>query len=410
MAKKDFLPVILGSDENAYGTARLFYEAYHIKPTLLCTLRLLPTRNSRIFNIREIRDFNKEGVFEKELYAFLTEAKQEYEHVLVVPCSDHYAGMLARHYDTFDGMISNRFVSSELIELLDTKEPFYNLCAECGLDFPKTVACDAADCTAAIDRIDFDFPVIVKPNNSNSYDYLHCKFEGKKKVFFFKTREEYLEIARRIEASDYRGRLLIQEFIEGDDSSMRVINSYSGLDGKVRAMSLGQPVLEEYAPTTLGNYAAIISRSDRELYEKVRGFLEKIGYVGFSNIDMKYDKKTGKYMVFELNPRLGRSSFFVRAAGFNMMQVLTDDVVYGKEASCACVDNPSLWYNVPLRTVKKYVRDDLRKEIVSLCRKRRAMNTLLAPYDLNPMRILRIGRYFMNQAKNYKKYFFVREK
>ena len=47
--KHDFLPIILGSDENAYGTARLFAEAYGVQPLLLCTLQLAPTRHSRLF-------------------------------------------------------------------------------------------------------------------------------------------------------------------------------------------------------------------------------------------------------------------------------------------------------------------------------------------------------------------------
>ena len=56
-AKKDFLPIILGSDENAYGTARLFQEAYHVTPLLLCTQQLVPTRGSHLFLCRIIPDF-----------------------------------------------------------------------------------------------------------------------------------------------------------------------------------------------------------------------------------------------------------------------------------------------------------------------------------------------------------------
>ena len=37
MNGNDFLPVILGSDENAYGNARLFHEAYGIKPLVVCS-------------------------------------------------------------------------------------------------------------------------------------------------------------------------------------------------------------------------------------------------------------------------------------------------------------------------------------------------------------------------------------
>ena len=107
---------------------------------------------------------------------------------------------------------------------------------------------------------------------------------------------------------------------------MRVINSYSDNEGNLRASCLGQPVLEEYAPYTLGNYAAIITRNEKDVYERVQAFLEKIGYRGFSNIDMKYDAKSGRYLMFEINPRLGRSSFYVigacTAASILIVQVI----------------------------------------------------------------------------------------
>ena len=48
---------------------------------------------------------------------------------------------------------------------------------------------------------------------------------------------------------------------------MRVLNSYSDTDGTVRAMCLGQPVLEYYDPKSVGNYAAILSRGDPLLYD-----------------------------------------------------------------------------------------------------------------------------------------------
>ena len=60
MKKKDFLPIILGSDENAYGTARLFREAYpEVTPLLVCTAQLIPTRHSRLFDCRIIAGFEK---------------------------------------------------------------------------------------------------------------------------------------------------------------------------------------------------------------------------------------------------------------------------------------------------------------------------------------------------------------
>lgn len=407
MKNNDFLPIILGSDENAYGNVRLIHEAYQIKPLLLCTRLLIPTMNSDMFDLVRIDGFDQEDVFPSALLSILKKHAAPNRKLVVIPCSDYYAGMLSRHYSKFEGLIANHFISETLLDTLDTKDKFYQLCEKHGLDYPKTIVCEPNEREKALDQMSFQFPIVVKPENSNAYEYLHCDFEGKKKVFFFNTKEEYLTMVRSMNTSDYKGKLIIQEFIPGGDSSMRVINSYSDDNGKVKMMCLGQPVLEEYAPKTLGNYAAIISRSDKEIYEKVQAFLEEIGYVGFSNIDMKYDSRTGKYMMFEINPRLGRSSFFVRAAGLNMIAALIDNVVYGKNKDCVYSDQTALWSNVPRYVLRKYVTEPaLSAEINKLYKEKKVLNTLWYKKDMNLKRIYRISRYYFGHINNFRKYYF----
>ena len=406
--KKDFLPIILGSDENAYGTARLFREAYpSVTPLLLCTQQLVPTRHSHLFLCRVIPGFEEESVFPDALLTVLRQCAADYEKLLVIPCSDYYTGLLCRHYAHFEGLIANRFISEDLLETFDTKDKFYALCEQYGMDYPKTVVAGPEERLSVADRLPFDFPIVVKPENSNALDYLRCHFEGQKKVFFFDTKEDYLAMIRHMNESDYRGKLILQEFIPGGDDAMRVLNSYSDPDGRVRAMCLGQPVLEYYDPKSAGNYAAIVSRGDALLYDKIQSFLEKLGYVGFSNIDMKYDSRTGRYVLFEINPRLGRSSYFCRAAGLNMMQLLTKDIVYGKRESCIYNENTALWSNVPRGILNRYVTSPaLQSELKGY----RATHTLWCKGDLSPARVYRLARYYAAQYKNFARYYFDKSK
>lgn len=407
MTKQKFLPIILGSDENAYGQSRLFNETYNIKPLLCCTRLLTPTSNSSLFFIRKIDNFDKDEVFPDALLSVLKEYKEKYEKLIVIPCSDYYSALMSKHYHKFEGLIENKFISPELLDTLDTKDKFYALCEKHGMDYPQTYVALPDDRIAAIDKLTFDFPIVVKPENSNAYEYLHCEFEGKKKVFFFYDRESYIKVMESMNKSGYMGKLIIQEFIQGDDSAMRVMNSYSDSNGKVRLMCLGQPVLEEYHPKTLGNYAAIISRGDKELYEKIKKFLEDIGYIGFSNIDMKYDENRKKYYMMEINPRPGRSSFFVRAAGLNLMKTLVEDTVEGAEYSCIMNENEALWANVPKCVVFNYVEnDELKAEIKKLIKQKKYMRTLDCKEDFNIKRWLKIKRYYLSQYKNFKKYYF----
>ena len=407
LSRHDFIPIILGSDENAYGNVRLIHEAYNVRPILLCTRLLIPTMHSKLFDLIRIDNFDREDVFPGALLSVLEKHAAPNRKLIVIPCSDYYAGMLSRHYDKFKGLIANRFISETLLNTLDTKDKFYELCDKFGLDYPKTIVCEPHERESALEHMDFAFPIVVKPENSNDYEYLHCHFEGKKKVYFFQTQEEYLQMIRNMNTSDYRGKLIIQEFIPGDDSAMRVINSYSDNNGQVRMMCLGQPVLEEYAPKTLGNYAAIISRADMDIYEKVKKFLEADRVCRLFQHGYEIRQRTGKYMLFEINPRLGRSSLFVRAADLNMIAALIDQTVYGKTADCTYGQTTALWTNVPKAVLTRYVTDPtLAAEIRQLYKQKKVIRSLWYRKDLNLKRILNNLRYAWAHIKNYRRHFF----
>ena len=71
MKKTKFLPILLGSDENAYACARLFYDEYKIKPLLLCARPLAPTSYSHILTRRVINGFDTGTVFKEIMEEFL---------------------------------------------------------------------------------------------------------------------------------------------------------------------------------------------------------------------------------------------------------------------------------------------------------------------------------------------------
>lgn len=184
MKKKDFLPIILGSDENAYGTARLFREAYpEVTPLLVCTAQLIPTRHSRLFDCRIIASFEREEVFPDALLGVLRECSKDYEKLLVIPCSDYYTGLLCRHYDHFEGLIANRFIPEQLLETFDTKDRFYALCEQYGMDYPKTVIAAPDERIEVADRLPFDFPIVVKPETPTRSTTCAATLRGRRRSF-----------------------------------------------------------------------------------------------------------------------------------------------------------------------------------------------------------------------------------
>lgn len=179
-----------------------------------------------------------------------------------------------------------------------------------------------------------------------------------KKVYTAQTAEEAAAILAQIYGAGYPDKVILQDMIPGDDSFMHVLTAYVDQNHAVKMMCLGHVGLEEHTPKALGNHAAIITEYNGPLMEKLKAFLEAIGYTGFANFDIKYDTRDGSYRVFEINLRQGRSNYYVTGAGYNIARYVVEDRVLGHDLGpCVMNKKEAFWHSVPRAVVYRYVKD-----------------------------------------------------
>ena len=236
--------------------------------------------------------------------------------------------------------------------------------------------------------------------------YWKADFLGKKKIFIAYSKEEFDDILGRIYGSTYKGNLIIQEYIEGDDTYLRVLNAYVTKNHKVTFMALGQILLEEKTPASIGDYGAIIPTYDKDLFDKMQKFLEEIEFQGYANFDFKLDKRTNSYKLFEINIRQGRSSSFVTVSGKNIVKYLVDDFIYDKERDIEYLDNKFLWTIVPKGVIMKYTKNNELKDLAKkLYKEHKVRNILLYKNDYSFKRYFLIKLKTLNFYRKYHKYY-----
>ena len=385
---------------NAYGMARAFYEAYGLKPLVLGRSHLTPTQDSRILHFQQIENLNSQDVFVGAMEKVA--AQYPDKKLLLLACGDDYAKLIIKNKPALQQWFTVPYIDESLMDQILLKENFYKMCEKYQFKYPGTTTVTAEDYESFVPP--FDYPIILKA--SNSVEYWACKFPGKKKVFIAHNEEEKTAILKAIYSSTYQDTMIVQEFIPGDDSYMRVLNAYVGKDGKVKLMCLGNPILEEHSPEGIGSYAAIVTTYDKQLMDQVRFFLEDIGYTGFANFDMKYDVRDKQYKLFEINLRNGRSSYYVTAAGYNLMKYVADDHMLDIKQNLTYADNEHLWMIIPKGVLFKYASNEkLKLKAKSLIREGKYTNSLFFNQDMNVKRWTKLTLNSLNYYRKYKKYF-----
>ena len=381
-----FQPLLFGGDINVYSVARAFHEAYGVKSIAYGKFHTFPCAFSAIIDYRTCSENEEDEVFLQHVNEVCAQLPDK--TVLVIGCGDSYVQLAARYKDQMPANAIAPYIPGDLLDHLINKEYFYKLCDRHGIDHPATVIYDKSM------GHDFDLPwgppYIAKP--ADGVAYWQHEFEGIKKVYICQSRQELLDALDAVYAAGYPDHMILQEFIPGDDTYMRVLTNYSDRNAQVKLMCLGHVLLEEHSPYGIGNHAVIITEHDEALCLKIKALLESLHYVGFSNFDIKYDSRDGKYKLFEINCRQGRSNYYVTGAGYNIAKLLVEDLVEQKELPFVITENESLWRMVPKAVAFKFVPKSYHPRMKALLKKGAATHSLEYSRDFGPQRFWRVWK------------------
>ena len=397
---KKFIPLLFAGDINVVSVARAFHEEYGIVSSCYGKYPTGPCMDSKIIDYKANEKADQQDTFLQLVQEFA--AKHSDKTVLLIGCGDSYVQLASANKNNFPENVIAPYIDVDLMNDLIHKEKFYAMCEKVGVDYPTTFV-HKKEMGLHIDA-PFEGRYVVKP--SNGIEYWRHPYPTQKKVYIEDTWQDVQCVLGDIYESGYNDSVIIQNFIPGDDTYMHVLTNYSDKNGQVKMMCLGHVLLEEHTPLGLGNHAVIITEKNEELQKQFNAMLEDIGYVGFSNFDIKYDQRDGKYKVFEINTRQGRSNYYVTSAGANIAKLLVEDVIMDKPLDLHIVDNEHMFTVVPKKVAFTHIKpEQYRERMKKLYAEGKVSNPLLYKKDSSLIRKLRVFKNMHRHHAAFKKYY-----
>ena len=391
--------LILGSDANAYYMARCAYEYTRKKAHLIGKDRLAFTKFSNILTIEYEPNLWNEQEFVRILNRYAL--KNIENRVLVISTNETYSLFLARNQKILEHNLVYFKQSAKVLETLTNKEKFYKTYKTSSLSFPITYYFDVTK-DSLIPTM--TYPMILKPADVVSYN--HLSFQGKNKIYKIESEEELLNTINRIKSAGYQEKLILQEYIPGDDSYLFDSVVYVSKSGKVKVISFAQIGLQERSKSMVGNAACLINGFNTfkvdtsNMKENIITFMETLGMNGFFEFDMKYDKKSQTFKVLEINARQGRCSYYLTPLKANLVEIMLKDLVLQEELPFRDLKEECLLSFVPKNIVKTYItNEDFKKEALRLWKKR--VSPMECPKDKNFKRFLMMKKRLWHYKKEY---------
>lgn len=356
--------VILGTDDMAYSLAHIVHENYGVKPTLFGAKAVSPTEDSKILNRIIIKNFRDEAVFVNSLIKYSKDNSDK--KLILLPIADIYTGRLTKNKEVLKDYYYFSVNDIEVEKKLLSKVDFYKACDELGLEHPKSLHCKP---NGQVPFGELKYPIVIKYANSAMFRALSG--HDIKKVYFIYSDDELEQALDEIHKNGYTDDVILQEFIPGDPTDTFSMNAFSDSNGKVRMMALGRVLLYDIDPTRIGNNNAIYTLSNQDLYEKYEKFLNELNYKGFSNFDIKYDIRDGKYKALEINIRFPASMGFVDCGGAHFVDFYVREALgipYDQEVYYHS-DCERIWLNCHPKVLLNHVREDFREHCQKLLKK-----------------------------------------
>ena len=401
----DFDVLLIGTDINAYYMARNFHEAYGVISNMIGKVKMNFTSLSSICHVQIEPDLWRNEVFKKTLCDF---GKSRDKKIILIGTNDTYVRMIALNADFLSQWYVFNYVDIDTLDSLLLKDHFYNKYKKYNINIPKTYYYTCrSNMKLDLEEIGkFEFPLIVKP--SSSVRWAECEFHHQAKVYKVDHIEGIQKIIATAEVAGYDKALVVQEYIEGDDTHLFDSVFYCQTDGTPLLQSFAQIGLQEQSATGVGNCTVLINgynqwENTHLIKDELKRFLVDINYRGIAEFDLKYDPNRKKFYVLEVNPRQARSSYYLTACGYNLAKYLVDDLILGNKPAFVFISQEMTLSFVPLPLAKKYIKN--RKyvdKLVRLVKEGKYVNPLAYEKDKGMKRKIWLAGYRYKYFKKYR--------
>jgi predicted ATP-grasp superfamily ATP-dependent carboligase len=281
--------VILDLAYAGYGIVRSL-SSYGIPVIGLFTERDLPEARTRLC-LKKVR-FQGESDLINKLHQ-LSEGLGT-KPVLILTADD-YVKFCLKHREFVEDRFLVQLPPDNVVELLMDKIEFSEYARRKDILVPR---CLSLCCADDLDNISqkMKFPVVLKPHNRTP------KWVNEKlpKAYLLSHIDDVKKIYHEIRLIE--PRLLVQEWIPGQDSNIHYCLTYFAEKGQCLAAFTGYKI-RQWA-VRLGSTATTAPVDNRHVLQKTCEILKDLQYQGFGSIEFKQHEYDGRYYLIE--PTVGR--------------------------------------------------------------------------------------------------------
>ena len=230
----------------------------------------------------------------------------------IISLNDLELPILANNKNKFEEIGTRVIVSSmDVIDICFDKYKTSEFLSKIGLNSPKTYI-SYEEAILALKSGDLNFPVIIKPRWGSGSIGIEIAFDFEDLEILYNYLKKKLSRSILAKASNSEDSLLIQEYINGPEYGLDIMND---LNGDHCGVSIKKKLSMRAGETD----KAITIKND-EIFSIGRTIGEKLKHI--ANLDCDILEKDGEFCVLELNPRFGGGYPFSHEAGVNMPKAI----------------------------------------------------------------------------------------
>ena len=236
---------------------------------------------------------------------------------VLVPTDEEAAVLIAEHQEELAGRFLFPRVEAGLPRRLASKQGLHELCAEHGVPSPAAAFPESYDEIEAFAEKAL-FPLVAK----NREAFVRRSRPAVNGTTRIATREGLLALAR-----DWGPRpgVILQEYLPREEAEDWIVHACFDADSTPLSMFTGVKVRSWPPHAGMTAHAYVVDNP--ELADIAARFVQRIGFTGIIDLDLRFDRRDGRYKLLDFNPRMGAQfRLFESESGIDVVRALHLDL------------------------------------------------------------------------------------